>query len=218
MRVLLVCSAPSPGAEDLVSSLAPLHDVVVAVDGGATVCEQARVTPDYVVGDLDSIDHVTVEGIRPPTQVVAFSRDKDETDLELAIVHARSLGATSLTVTCAFSARLDHTLAALGALARATDLVPRIAEPTCRGVVLAPSMRTTLTGTGATFSVIALGGAATVSVTGARWPLDRARLEPLSGRGLSNVVADTQAFIEVHEGVALVWTETVGGLGPADVT
>lgn len=217
MRVLLVCSAPSPGAQGLVSELAPLHDVVVAVDGGATVCEQARITPDYVVGDLDSIDHVTIEGIRPPTQVVAFSRDKDETDLELAIVHARSLGATSLTVTCAFSARLDHTLAALGALTRATDLVPRIAEPTCRGVVLGPSMRTTLTGPDATFSVIALGGSATVSVSGARWPLDHACLEPLSGRGLSNVVADTRAFVEAHEGVALVWTEAVGAFGPADI-
>src|SRR5690606_4712223 len=40
-------------------ALARSADVVVAADGGATLAMSCGVTPDYIVGDLDSLDDET---------------------------------------------------------------------------------------------------------------------------------------------------------------
>ena len=52
-----------------------------------------------------------------------------------------------------------------------------------------------------TFSVFALNGEATVSLEGARWELERARLRPGS-RGLSNVTG-RRLDLTVHRGVVV---------------
>jgi thiamine pyrophosphokinase len=51
---------------------------------------------------------------------------------------------------------------------------------------------------------VAVVGPAVVSATGTRWTLERAALEPLSSRGVSNVIVADEARITVHQGVVLV--------------
>lgn len=208
MNALLVCAAPSPGGAELVGRLAPSADIVIAVDGGGSVCLEAGVVPDILVGDFDSLpgsllDDFVSQGVR----VVEFPADKDETDLGLALDVARREGADRVTVTAASTGRLDHTLAVAGALAAAADLRTQLREPELRGWVLSTALRTTLKlkGMGATVSILAPGWGATVSVRGVRWPLAKAELAPLSDLGMSNVIIDDEgAVIEVHAGTVLV--------------
>jgi thiamine transporter len=212
---LLVAAAPLAGSAELVTALARDADLIVAVDGGAETCREAGVTPSVLLGDLDSVSEATRrffedEGV----PIVTFPAEKDETDFELALRHAREHGATAVVATAASSGRLDHTLASIGALARAHDLAPELIEPDAHGWVLSARGRRTLTltGEGATVSILALAEDAVVSVTGARWPLDRHRLKPGSGLGMSNVVAgETGLTATVHQGVAVVIAERVGG-------
>lgn len=208
MNALLVCAAPAPGGPDLVGRLAPSADLVIAVDGGGSVCFEAGVVPDILVGDFDSLpgsllDDFVSQGVR----VVEFPADKDETDLALALDVARREGVDRVTVTAASAGRLDHTLAVVGTLAAAADLRPRLREPELRGWVLSTALapRITLKGVGATVSILAPGWGATVSVRGVRWPLAKAELAPLSVLGMSNVIVDSAgAVIEVHAGTVLV--------------
>ena len=37
-------------------------DIIIAADGGANLCRAKQITPDYIIGDLDSI---TLENICP---------------------------------------------------------------------------------------------------------------------------------------------------------
>ena len=64
MKALLVCAAPVSGYEAHVLGLAATVDLVIAVDGGARLCFVAGVTPDVVVGDLDSIDAETLATVK----------------------------------------------------------------------------------------------------------------------------------------------------------
>ena len=208
MRALLVAAAPVPGSVDLVAELASRSDLDIAVDGGGAVCLDAGVTPDVVLGDFDSLSpdalaRLTEAGAR----VVAFPTRKNHTDLELAFERARDSGATEVVVTCTTSGRLDHTLAALGALSANSALRPELAEPSVAGWVLSPQGRQSLAlvGLGATVSLVATGGPAIVSATGVEWPIDRLELPPSSGLGVSNViVAPSGATIDVHGGTVLV--------------
>ena len=213
MNALLVCASPSPGSAELVGRMAPSYDLIIAVDGGGSVCTEAGVIPDLLVGDFDSLPSVEVDRfIARGVKTLAYPADKDQTDLELALDETRRQGVDTVTITAASSGRLDHTLAVMGALAAAQDLRPTLREPDLSAWILTPSWRPSvrLKGSEATISVLALTARATVSVTGVRWPLTEATLGSLSSLGVSNIITDTTgAMVLVDEGVALVLSPRV---------
>jgi thiamine pyrophosphokinase len=207
MRVLLVCAAPEHDDAALVARLAGEHELVVAVDGGAALCRSAGITPDLALGDFDSLD--TEELVRlsaARVEIVRFDPLKDETDLGLALEAVRARGASSVTVTAAFSGRFDHSLAATGLLLRAVDLSPEIHEPDLRGWLLSPSARDRLElhGRGATVSVMALVEGSQVRVEGARWSGKHVELQLLDSLGVSNVLEADSMCVTVTRGAVLV--------------
>jgi thiamine pyrophosphokinase len=207
MRALLVAAAASHGSAALVASLAETHDLVVAVDGGGTLCAEAGVSPDVVIGDFDSLDATTLERLREGgSEIITFPADKDQTDLELALAVTRERLAAAVTVTAATGHRLDHTLATLAALVGAADLRPQVIEPALSVWVLHPSGRRQLSvqGRGGTLSLSAWGAPCVVSAGGLKWPLVRQTLSPESGLGVSNVITAGSADLEVFEGALLV--------------
>ena len=204
MRVLIVAAAPAAGSPELVSKLAAVHDSIIAVDGGGAVCVEAGVRPDVVLGDFDSIDPAALDWLRRGgSRINSFPADKDQTDLELALSAARSQGADRVTVTAVSGRRLDHTLAAIGAIGAAADLWPEVVEPQMRAWVVSAEARDSLrvTGVGATISLVSWGAGARLSISGVRWPLEQHDLPFGSGLGVSNVVTDEAgALIRVHAG------------------
>jgi len=210
---LIVCAAPVAGTDEILRACAPIADLLIAVDGGAGVCVAAGYRPDLVVGDLDSLDVAVATELRSRgVEFVVFPVLKDETDLDLALQQARARGCTEVTITGAFSGRLDHTLAAIGTVARAADLRPVIREPHQTGWMLSADHRDALrvTPKGTTFSVLAITSAATVSISGSHWQLDHAKLGALQSVGVSNTVVGGAGTVHVHSGVALVWTPLTG--------
>ncbi|MDR0540086.1 MAG: thiamine diphosphokinase [Spirochaetaceae bacterium] len=66
---------------------------IIAADSGLIACEEAGFTPDFVTGDMDSLEEAGQTGrLRGyEGRVFRHPRDKDETDTELAIALARQL-------------------------------------------------------------------------------------------------------------------------------
>ena len=96
MRALLVCAAPVPGTETLLPRLAAEADLVVAVDGGGSVCLEAGVVPDVVVGDFDSLPDDDLDRLgQLGVSVIEFPAEKDASDLELAVGEVRCRGANT---------------------------------------------------------------------------------------------------------------------------
>jgi thiamine pyrophosphokinase len=214
MRALLVCAAPVEGSARIVADLARHHELVVGVDGGAALCDEAGVVPGLVVGDIDSLDSTAASAlIATGVELRRFPADKDVTDLDLAIGAARDAGASRITVTGCLAARLDHTLATIGSLARVPELWPVAVEPHVRAWVLSAEHRSgiELEGRGATVSLLPVLGPCTVSCIGMRWPLDSATLEPLGSLGVSNVIVADSASVRLHAGTLLVLSEPLAG-------
>lgn len=213
---LLVAAAPRTEGPDVVAALAGDAQLVVGVDGGAARCLAAGVVPNVVVGDMDSLpepDRAVLEhkGVR----FVVASVDKDVTDLDLAIVHAVESGASEIVATGCTSGRIDHTLAALGSLVEAAGLRPRVVEQDVEIWILAPAsrQRVEVTPASTVFSVLSATEDAVVSVAGAVWPLDMARVSHLGSLGVSNVAGEHGAIVTVHEGVVLVIAQRTTPLG-----
>ncbi len=90
-----------------VSELTSKSDFIICIDGGYDIALSHGITPDFLMGDFDSITSELPEKI--PTE--RFLPEKDYTDLELALKKAMELKAKNVTVVGGIGGRLDHTIA-----------------------------------------------------------------------------------------------------------
>jgi thiamine pyrophosphokinase len=212
---LVVGAAPAEAHDAFYADLLAGACRVVAADGAGEWCVAAGRVPDVVIGDMDSsaagaIARLTVLG----AESLTFPCDKGETDLELAVDAARSLTDAPIVLTAAFTRRLDHTLAAFGALVRAGEGASA-RDPDWSAWACVPGHDLLLDVTaGATLSVLALGEARGVTLLGTEWPLSEACLAPFSGLGVSNRATGGTVTVSTRTGtlVVILIGEAQGGL------
>lgn len=186
----------------------PRDALVIAADGGLDHARAAGLDPDVLVGDLDSISAIGLAWATEHAEVVRHPIDKNATDTELAIAHAAACAPAHILLVAGQGDRLDHAVAALGALG-APSLAGIASLEAWWGadqlhVVHAPHAVELDLPPGTVFSVLAMHGPARgVSVAGARWPLVDHHLDPLVGLGVSNV-AEATVTVTVRDGIVTV--------------
>jgi thiamine pyrophosphokinase len=186
------------------------HDaLLIAADGGLDHARAAGLDPEVLVGDLDSISALGLAWASEHTEVVRHPVDKAATDTELAIAHAASYSPGRILLVAGLGDRLDHAVAALGALG-APELAGVGSLEAWWGndqlhIVHGPGSTNLDLPHGTTFSVIAMHGPCEgVSVEGARWPLEHHALPPMVGLGVSNQVATPPVTVAVERGIVTV--------------
>jgi len=94
-------------------------DYWIGADRGALVLVDAGMKLDLAIGDFDSITENEFEQVRSQaTSIETFPVEKDETDLDLAILKAVLLAPKKLLLFGATGGRMDHTLANIQLLYR----------------------------------------------------------------------------------------------------
>ena len=86
-------------------------DVLVAADSGLHLCEGAGLTPDWVLGDMDSLDDVKRLEKYPGERVIRLPAEKDVTDTEFAVSFLRGKGCSEIWLSGGGGGRLDHLFA-----------------------------------------------------------------------------------------------------------
>ncbi|MDR2485847.1 MAG: thiamine diphosphokinase, partial [Treponema sp.] len=59
--------------------------IIVAADSGLITAETAGVKPDWILGDMDSLDDLRRLEAYPSQRILRYPSDKDYTDTELAL-------------------------------------------------------------------------------------------------------------------------------------
>lgn len=178
-------------------------DLIVAADGGGRHCLRLGVRPQALIGDLDSLTAPEVERLAAQgAQILRYPAQKDETDLELALLWAVDQGATHLDILAALGGRWDQSLAnlllALHPRLRAASLVFHDGG---QRLFLIRSSAVIWGQPGDLVSLIPLGGPAEgVTTTGLAYPLANGRLPFGVSRGVSNQLTAPQATVQVKRG------------------
>jgi thiamine pyrophosphokinase len=191
------------------AKLAPKAGLVIAADRGAEALLSLGLLPDILVGDMDSVEPSRLEALPTSVQVLRFSRDKDETDLELALLEAvrRAPESAEMLILLALGGRMDHSLANLQLAAR-----PELAGRRLRFLsgdqtlwpIIGPAVLEIDGATGDTVSLLPLGDGVRIAGTrGLQWPLEAAWLAVGPARGISNRMTEERAVIEVAAGFLL---------------
>lgn len=203
-RIVIFANGELPDKEKA-KSLLYEDDYIIAADGGMKYSLALGLTPKAIIGDLDSIsenfDVSTFKG-----EIIKYSHDKDETDLQLAIQHALTLNPDEIVIVAALGGRLDHILGNIALISDANlekynvKLDDGIEEVFfCRNHIQINGV------TGDIVSLIPWQGELTGVITeGLKWALKSETLYPQKTRGISNEMTEDIATVQIESGLLLI--------------
>ncbi len=182
--------------EEVIRQWAVEATALYGADSGANRLLELGFRPT-VVGDMDSFVGPS-EGLR-----LVEDPDQETSDLDKLLKVVAQDGHRRLTVLGLEGDRLDHLLAGLHSLAKSPlDLLVVLRRGV--GFLLGEGLFDWGEDLGSRCSVIPIG-AAVVSVSGVRWPLDQAVLG--MSHSLSNVIDPGPLAVTIHSGSALLFVE-----------
>lgn len=181
-------------------------DLLICADGGANHARALGITPDLVVGDLDSIrPEVETELRERGCRFLRYPRNKDDTDTGLAIKHALERGCDPIVILGGIGNRLDHTLANISLITAETGKA-RIILLNEYIELQVISDRVVIEGQpGEQVSLLPLTEAVTgVTTSGLKWPLHQAVFRLGDVYGVSNELVSGRAEVTLEQGLLLV--------------
>lgn len=184
--------------------------VLICADSGADTALQLGLIPKVIVGDLDSISEASRAHFqRLGVKFLIHDKDKDKTDLELALEHAVTIGAKEIALLGFRGGRIDHEIGNLLLLTAKKYSQIRFAlyEKSSIGHLLSESMSLEVSGkVGDIISIISVGHTALkISTSGLKWNLLNNTIPYGSSQTLSNVLADSSARIDIHSGSCFIF-------------
>jgi thiamine pyrophosphokinase len=191
-------------------------DRIFCADGGTVNALSLGLTPEKIIGDLDSVPPEVAARLEAAGVVIhRYPRHKDQTALELALDWARREEPAEIMLVTALGGRLDQMLANILLLTR-PEFAPirmTLADGPQWASLLRAHQRLTVTGQpGEIISLVPLTPIVTaVNFEGVGWPLHHATLEFGSTFSISNALAGPQATVSIGEGMVLVIHLASGG-------
>ncbi len=169
---------------------------IICADGGYRHCPR---TPIAVIGDFDS--SVLPTGVK----TIRYSKEKDETDGQLAIDYALRSGYEKITIYGALGGDIGHVLGNIGLLSYADGLAADvIIKEKNLTIKKLSGIVEEIIGKGNKVSLFPFFGDATVKhSSGLYYPLYDLKLVSGSNRGLSNIATEDVITLEIIEGSLL---------------
>ena len=205
-RIIILANGELPDI-DKTRSLIQKDDYIICADGGTRHALVLGVAPDLIIGDLDSAEPAAIQKYRNDgTAIELFSRDKNETDLELAIDRAIELDPKQIVIVAALGGRLDQTLANITLLtdARLSTFDVRLDDGVeevflCRDHVQVHGR------SGDIVSLIPwLGTVTGIQTENLKWVLNQETLYPDKTRGISNEMMGDTSSVSIGSGLLLI--------------
>jgi thiamine pyrophosphokinase len=203
-RIIIFANGDLPDLEKARALLCE-GDFIIAADGGTRHVLALGLTPNVIVGDLDSLP-VNFEISKFENDVVLYPKDKNETDLELAIQHALTLNPEQVIIFAALGGRLDQTLGNIALILHPSReaFILRLDD----GIEEVFFCRDQVQVNGASGDIVSLipwqGEVTGVVTTNLKWILQSETLYPQKTRGISNEMLGDIATVQIQSGALLV--------------
>ena len=181
-------------------------DSVIAIDRGLLFLNELNKSPDYIIGDFDSLD-VNLLSQFPNSKVHTLNPHKDYTDTHMALELAFSLQPTEITIIGATGNRLDHMIANVYLLSRCLEL-----EIFCKIIDEKNEMflinKDTVIEKDNYFKYVSLlpftDIVTGITLQGFLYPLENKTLTKAESIGISNELLEKTAYISLSSGILIV--------------
>lgn len=177
-----------------------------AADGGADLAVQYGITPELVLGDMDSLSPATRKMLgEAGCRFEVFPTDKDKTDGELLLEKLEEMGFARILLFAATGNRIDQTLINIQLLGRFTSAAIVTAEEllfcTSKDIVFNSEQGKRIS------FIVESAETAIISLCGCQYELAFHQLRRGSSFTISNKIVAERAVLSVHQGTVMVIKE-----------
>ena len=184
------------------------YDYIICSDGGANHAYNMNIVPDYIIGDLDSVNEDIIDYYKNKNVIFKkFSPKKDETDTELCIQISEKLKAKEIHLIGALGGRIDHTIANINLLyyIRKIGIKPKIISEK-EEIYIAINEEVSIDGKiGDIISILPIkNDVKGVTLKNLEYSLENFDIDFSTPLGISNVMTDYSCKIKVEEGSIII--------------
>lgn len=209
----LILGNGEPPSRALMDEFIGENILLLCADGGADTARRYGYTPDYIVGDLDSLSSEHAASI-DAAKFLRVDADNTGTDIQKALRHAVELGISEAVLLGFTGRRTDHWLWNLSVFKTFADQIAlRLVDDYCdiRLIDQRICFRATI---GQKISLCPLNGTVEgITTSGLKFALQDESLIPGIRDGISNEVVANLVEIEVGRGDLLLCVQRQQGLG-----
>lgn len=188
-----------------IKEIAKKVNFILAADGGANNALKTGITPDLVIGDLDSISSELKNKL--PTEKLLYIDNQNNTDLEKSLIYLIEKGFTDCILVGFLGARWDFSIGNLLTVARFLDRLNIQLEdaywkifPLTKGQIISCSAKKRV-------SIIPLTNCKSVSLLGLKYTLNDTDLSVGTTRTLSNETLGNSFEIKMKQGCLIAYLE-----------
>lgn len=202
-RCLILGNGDSPLRGNLNYLLKNGFSTLICADGGANTAYELGLTPNYIVGDFDSVSTKVMEHFRKKSKIIHLSRQND-TDIEKCIKLAIKLKHEEALLLGATGNRIDHSFCNIGILIKYHDKINikllhhnSIMETAQNNIILD-------TVSNEIISIYGILPKTEISSTGLKYPLLKSNLPFGEKESTSNVAVSNKVELRIENGSVLV--------------
>lgn len=206
---IIVCGG-SISKDNAIEVIRSTNGCIIGVDRGMDFLYQNQILPNYALGDFDSVskEAATYYFECDEVSVKELNKEKDESDTEVALSLAVTMGAKEIIVLGATGGRLDHFWANVQSL-----MIPLKRD--VKAFIIDDQNRISLhdedfalertNAFGDYFSFFALGeDVHGLTIEGAKYPLRNHSLSPVDSLSVSNEYLEDKVSISFNNGVLIL--------------
>jgi thiamine pyrophosphokinase len=205
MRAAIICNGSIQDYDSCKDRLKKA-EVIICADGGTRHAYKMELTPDIIIGDLDSSAAEYIEYYKSKAvPVIRYSSDKDKTDTQICFEYALERY-DDIVLIGATGTRLDHTLGNINILKLGADKGKRACIIDENNEIYVIKDRIALQGkVGDMLSLLPLSSVVEgVNLTGVQYPLIDATMEIGSSYGISNSFKEETIELTIKSGYMIV--------------
>ncbi len=175
------------------------YEKVIGVDSGVKHLNKFAITPDLIIGDLDSIDKkLLTESAKKNIEIIKYPKNKDQTDFEIALDYAQKLEFESIDIIGGENGEIDHLLSIF-----MTISINKCSNKTTwfygkQKILFNP--KSISINLNQIFSLIPLSNIKNLNISGAKWNLQNKNIDFGSTRTLRNESVERLIKISCDEG------------------
>lgn len=184
------------------------YDYLICADGGANHLYNLNLVPDYILGDLDSINKPMISYYKEKgTKFKEFPKRKDETDTQLCIHLAKELGVSEIHLVGALGGRIDHTIANINLMYYIRELgIKPVIKNSSEDIYIAKDEEIKIKGNCKdTISILPIkGDAKGITLKDLEYPLNNATIKYGDPIGISNVMKRDRFTVKIDNGSVVI--------------
>jgi len=175
------------------------YEKVIGVDSGVEHLNKFAITPDLIIGDLDSIDkNLLTESAKKNIEIIKYPKNKDQTDFEIALDYAQKLEFESIDIIGGENGEIDHLLSIF-----MTISINKCSDKTTwfygkQKILFNP--KSISINLNQIFSLIPLSNIKNLNISGAKWNLQNKNIDFGSTSTLRNESVERLIKISCDEG------------------